>query len=80
MLALIAMALGVILIIWAMRNEGKGIRYAKVFGWLIIILAIGGTLCSSYYLITYWQKGYLLSPISINILQNTPEMNIKNNE
>lgn len=37
---LIAIASGVSLLIWSMRNEGAGVKLAKFFGYLISILAI----------------------------------------
>lgn len=37
---LIAIASGVSLLIWSMRNEGAGVKLAKFFGYLISIFAI----------------------------------------
>ncbi|HCC3243582.1 TPA: hypothetical protein ACW6D3_002686 [Legionella pneumophila] len=62
MLSLIAIALGIILVVWASRNEGFGISLAKVFGWLIVLLAILGMICSGYYATVYWYKGYIQTP------------------
>ncbi len=63
MLALIAVALGIGLIVWALRNEGPGTVLAKVFGWLIVVIAILAVLCSTYYSFIYWQSGYFQTPI-----------------
>lgn len=38
-LGLVALFSGIALLIWAMRNEGKGIGLAKIFGYIISILA-----------------------------------------
>lgn len=68
MLGLIAIALGVILVVWGSRNEGQGITFAKIFGYLIIIVAILGEICSSYYSIKYWHEGYFNTPYnSVNV-------------
>ncbi|HAT1844401.1 hypothetical protein [Legionella pneumophila] len=37
---LIAIAAGISLLIWAIRNEGPGVRLAKIFGYIISIFAI----------------------------------------
>lgn len=37
---LVALASGIALLIWAQRNEGKGVSLAKGFGYLISILSI----------------------------------------
>lgn len=63
MLALVAIAAGIILIAWASRNEGTGISLANFFGRLIVIVAILSLLCTSYYGIVYWSKGYLQTPV-----------------
>jgi len=69
-LGLIALALGIMLIVWAKRNEGEGIGLAKVFGWLIVILAIFGMLCSAYYSVAYWYKGYYQTPMGMSMMQS----------
>lgn len=63
MLGLIAIALGIMLVVWALRNEGKSIGLAKIFGWLIVIIGILGELCSTYYAIKYWYAGYFQMPM-----------------
>lgn len=65
MLALIAIALGIGLIVWALRNEGRGVVLAKVFGWLIVIFAVLAMLCSTYYAMSYWQSGYFQMPMGM---------------
>lgn len=74
MLALIAIALGVVLIVWSLRNEGQGIALAKVFGWLILIIAILGMLCSTYYSVAYWYKGYFQTPAGMSMMQSKSMM------
>lgn len=63
MLGLIAIALGIMLVVWALRNEGNSTGLSKVFGWLIVIIGILGELCSSYYAIKYWYAGYFQMPM-----------------
>lgn len=49
---LIALASGISLIVWSMRNEGAGVAAAKTFGYIISIFsifAISFTLYSSMY-------------------------------
>jgi hypothetical protein len=58
MLGLIALSLGVILLVWALRNEGRGVGLAKFFGWIVIISAIFSISCSTYY-------GYFKKPMSM---------------
>ncbi|HEV2613481.1 MAG TPA: hypothetical protein VGV92_02100 [Gammaproteobacteria bacterium] len=72
MLTLIALALGVGLVVWAARNKGQGVGFAKGFGWLIIIIAIVGSLCSDYFAVTAWYKGLSQAPMSMNQMQNKP--------
>lgn len=36
---LVALACGIALLIWAMRNEGKGVSLAKLFGYVISMVA-----------------------------------------
>lgn len=38
--ALIALAGGVGLLIWSLRNEGHGVTLAKIFGYIISILSV----------------------------------------
>ena len=39
-MGLIALSAGVALLIWSMRNEGAGIKLAKIFGYIITIISI----------------------------------------
>ncbi|AOU04111.1 TPA: hypothetical protein ACGG3U_001263 [Legionella pneumophila] len=68
MLSLIAIAFGIILVVWASHNEGRGIPLAKVFGWLIVLFAILGMICSAYYATVYWHKGYIQTPAGMSML------------
>jgi hypothetical protein len=77
MLALIAMALGVMLAIWSCRNDGRGVRMAGFFGWLIILLSILAIICSAYYSIRFWQQGYFQGP-SGQMMTNSKAINTGN--
>lgn len=59
---LIALAFGVGFLVWACRNNGSGVGLAKFFGYLITLLAIFALLCTSYFGINYWVKGYFKTP------------------
>lgn len=68
-LSLIAIALGIMMIVWASRNEGKGITLTKVFGYLIVIFAILSWLCAGFYAVKYWQEGYFQTPMGMQTMQ-----------
>ncbi|MHB1947885.1 MAG: hypothetical protein ACYCQI_07220 [Gammaproteobacteria bacterium] len=74
MLALVAIAVGIILIAWASRNQGIGVSLTKFFGGLIVVVAILGLLCVSYYGIVYWSKGYLETPVPTMQSKSMDEM------
>ncbi|HAU4039477.1 TPA: hypothetical protein F8A84_16150, partial [Legionella pneumophila] len=58
----------IILVVWTSRHEGFGISLAKVFGWLIVLFAILGMICSAYYATVYWHKGYIQTPAGMPLL------------
>ncbi len=51
---LIAFGFGIALVVWANRNQGVGIGLTKVGGYIIMLSAILGLLCSLYYGFKYW--------------------------
>lgn len=57
-LGLLALVGGISLLIWSLRNDGKGIKIARTFGYIVIFISIFVVLCSSYYITSYWVKGY----------------------
>jgi hypothetical protein len=59
---LIALSLGVAHVVWSYRNSGAGVGIARLFGYIIVISAIGGMTCTSYYGVSYWLQGYFKSP------------------
>ncbi|QLH42418.1 MAG: hypothetical protein HWD59_06670 [Coxiellaceae bacterium] len=69
-LALIAIALGIGLFIWGMRQEGVGASLAKIVGILIAIVAAVDILCSIYYAVKYWHEGYFQTPSGISTMQS----------
>lgn len=73
-LGLVAFSLGIALLIWGMRNEGAGIQLAKVFGILVAIFAVISMLCSVYYNIKYWKKGFFETPTTIGSVQGQETM------
>lgn len=55
---LLTLAIGVVFIIWSMRNKGHGIKLAKYTGYFIVIIALSGFLFNGIYMVKYWKKGY----------------------
>lgn len=47
--ALIALSLGLILVIWGRRNSGPGVRTAKFFGIVIVLVSIFTLFCAGYH-------------------------------
>ena len=54
---LLALGLGVVMLVWANRNEGVGVLTAKIFGYIIIISAVSTMICTTYFGLIYWYKG-----------------------
>lgn len=77
MVGIIALATGVSLYIWSLRNQGAGVGIAKFFGVLIIILAIVDGICISYYGFKYWMEGYFENPMNMMQMQNKSMMESK---
>lgn len=59
---ILALGVGLAFLVWACQNQGAGKRLAKFSGCLITILALTGMLCTSYYGLSYWFKGYFTEP------------------
>lgn len=73
-LLLIALASGVFLYIWSAKNDsGLG----RVFGLIVILLAVIDMLCAAYYGVKYWKEGYFQSPMAMHEMQtpNKPNQN-----
>src|SRR5665213_3473368 len=56
-LGLIALTAGTALFVWSKHVDAAGFGLAKAIGILVIIFAIGSTLCTIYYGVKYWQQG-----------------------
>ena len=71
---LIALGFGVVMLVWASRNNGAGVACAKIFGYIITIAAASVLLCTSYYGVSYWTKGYFASPMApmMKMMQEHP--------
>lgn len=48
-MALIALSLGLVMLIWGRRNSGPGVRTAKFFGFVIALAALFAVFCSAYH-------------------------------
>jgi len=46
-----------VLIIWSIRNKGKGRILANTIGALVLILSLFSMICIGYYGIKYWAHG-----------------------
>lgn len=71
---LIALGVGVGILVWAFRNDGAGVALAKFFGYVITIAAIFVLLCSSFYGVKYWAKGYFKSPVAPMLIMKNKMM------
>lgn len=60
-LALLALTAGIALYVWSLRAVGAGTGLAKILGFLIMIVALLGVLCTGYCGVRYWQAGYFQS-------------------
>lgn len=74
---LIAIGLGIVMLIWGYRNEGTGVAVAKLFGYIITIAAACALLCTSYYGLAYWNKGFFSSPM---VMENIKQMHQQQNQ
>lgn len=74
---LIAIGVGIGFLIWAYRNEGAAVALAKVFGYVIAILAFCALLCTSYYGLSYWAKGYFKLSMAPMLMMNQQMMQQK---
>lgn len=61
-LALLALALGAAILIWAKVHENLGTSLAKFIAYIIIILSVPNIICASYYGLKYWTDGYMDKP------------------
>lgn len=90
-LELMVLVLAAALLIWAKLHANLGTGFAKFIGYLVVILAILGLACTSYYTVQYWSEGYF-SPQTINqrfqtkkcsmmgkCMMNNMKMDMKNN-
>ena len=65
-LGLIALTAGTALLAWSKRADTAGSGFAKIIGILVIIFAIGSTLCTIYYGVKYWQQGDFQNPMGMH--------------
>lgn len=54
-LELIAMSMGVFLLSWALREKGRGVNLAKVFGYIVTVVSVILFLCSLWSNFTLWR-------------------------
>ena len=55
---LLALGLGIILLVWAYRTEGVAVGVAKIFGFIIAIIAGLAILCTAYHGVKFMSKAY----------------------
>lgn len=68
-LELIALIAGSALYIWGIRNKGEGTSFARIIGFLVVILAIISIVCSSYFNMKFWREFNANGPMSMHNLQ-----------
>lgn len=61
-LQLIALILGTLLFCWPQNNKGACQGFAKFIGSIVIVFAVLGMICNTYYTIKYWHAGYFNTP------------------
>lgn len=54
----LALAAGFAMYIWALRSKGAGVKLAKLFGLIIIVLSVIQLLCIGYCCMTYGSSGF----------------------
>jgi len=59
---LVALGVGIGFIVWSSQNTGTGIFIAKTGGYFIAAAACLSLICTSYYGLNYWAKGYFKTP------------------
>ncbi len=70
-LGILALTAGISLYIWAARNQGPGVKLAKFFGILLMIIVILNMGCLLFYSVKYWTQGYFESPMPMQqMMQN----------
>lgn len=70
-LSLFALAMGVCLYVWAVRNDGAGVNVAKYFGLGIMVMAIFSILCIWYTLYSF----NAMNNMPANMMQNKGTIN-----
>jgi hypothetical protein len=56
--ALVALSFGIVFLVWGYRHEGPAVMLARVFGYIITILAGLMLLSMSYVGVSNWSQGY----------------------
>lgn len=56
-LGLLAFTIATILFIWAVRNEGKGVKFGRTISIIVMILSVVSMSCAGYYAIRYLLAG-----------------------
>ncbi len=59
---LFALGVGAAFLIWSERNKGKGVKLAKITGYVIVGIAALAILCGGIKAIKYWKKGSPMHP------------------
>jgi len=70
-LSLFALAMGVCLYVWAVRNDGAGVNVAKYFGLGIMVMSIVSIICIWYTLYSF----QAMNQMPMNMMQNRGTMN-----
>lgn len=73
-LALIALAFGAAVLIWAKAHESVGVTLPKIIGYIVIIVAVLNILCSGYSASKYLMDGYFYKPFHPMMMQENMTM------
>lgn len=60
---ILALGLGGYFLVWSESLEGRAKALANRFGKIIVVLAVLGMSCSTFYGTMYWLQGYFSSPM-----------------
>lgn len=74
---IIALGTGLAFLVWTRHNKGGGQPLAVFSGYLITTLALIGMLCTTYYGLSYWFKGYFTEPKPFKLAMGVQDQGTK---
>lgn len=58
-LLLLALIASIGLFIWSIRQQGAGVAFGKIMGFILMIVVLLNIICTGYYGFELWKQGYL---------------------